>query len=387
MNSRTSTRLRLENVTVRFPGVTAVNDVSFEVNPGEFFSLLGPSGCGKTTLLRTIAGFYRQETGHIYFNDQCIDRIPPHRRGTAMVFQNYAIFPHLTVWDNVGYGLRARKVKKDEAARRIRAALELVDLVGLEKRKPKQLSGGQQQRVAVARAVVIEPHILLMDEPLANLDAKLRIRLRTELRKLQQQLGLTTIYVTHDQEEALSLSDRIAVMFGGKIAQLGTPEEIYQDPASRQVAEFVGEGNYLQGEVTQVDGGSVVVTFPTGAVVRAELSTAGSSGGPAGSSGTGGRLSKGAAVVVSFRPHEVEVMPQGNEDAPNCLEGTVQHLDYLGAIVRYHIDIGKGMTVLAEHYTMKGVPARQGDKLVVRIPPERIKLFDTEGTRIRGRSS
>ncbi len=381
MNARTSTRLRLENITVKFPGVTAVDNVSLEVNPGEFFSLLGPSGCGKTTLLRTIAGFYRQDSGHIYFNDECIDRIPPHKRGTGMVFQNYAIFPHLTVWDNVGYGLRARKVSREEAARRIQAALELVDLVGLEKRKPKQLSGGQQQRVAVARAVVIEPHILLMDEPLANLDAKLRIRLRTELRKLQQQLGLTTIYVTHDQEEALSLSDRIAVMFRGRIAQLGTPEEIYQDPATREVFEFVGEGNYLDGEVTEIDGDSVVVTLSTGDGVRAELG---------GRSGAGRPLSKGTQVVVSFRPHEVEVVPQGAHGDPpgeNTLRGTVQHLDYLGAIVRYHVDIGKGMTLLAEHYTAQGVPARQGDQLTVRIPPARVKLFDTDGMRIRGRGS
>lgn len=372
MNPRTNTRLRLENITVTFPGVKAVDNVSLQVNPGEFFSLLGPSGCGKTTLLRTIAGFYRQNEGHIYFNDDCIDRIPPHKRDTGMVFQHYAIFPHLTVWDNVGYGLRARKVSKEEAAERIRAALELVDLTGYEKRKPKQLSGGQQQRVAVARAVVIQPHILLMDEPLANLDAKLRVRLRTELRKLQQRLGLTTIYVTHDQEEALSLSDRIAVMFGGKIAQLGTPEEIYQDPASRAVAEFVGEGNYLDGEVTQSSGGSVTVTLPTGAVFKAEIGKA-----PA----------KGAAVVVSFRPHEVEVVPSGEASGENCVKGVVQHLDYLGAIVRYHVDIGQGLTVLAEHYTAHGVPARQGDTLTLRIPAERIKLFDKDGIRIGRRGS
>ena len=218
-------RLRLETITIQFPGVKAVDRATVDVQPGEFFTLLGPSGCGKTTLLRTIAGFYRQNEGHVYFNDDCVDNVPAHKRDTGMVFQNYAVFPHLTVQQNVAYGLRARKIDKAESAERVREALELVDLAGYEQRKPRQLSGGQQQRVVVARAIVIRPRILLMDEPLANLDAKLRVRLRAELRELQRRLGITTIYVTHDQDEALSLSDRIAVMSHGKILQVGSPTD------------------------------------------------------------------------------------------------------------------------------------------------------------------
>lgn len=370
MQGTSKTRLKIENLTVTFPGVRAVDDVSVEVHPGEFFSLLGPSGCGKTTLLRTIAGFYRQQSGSIYFNDTCIDRIPAHKRDTAMVFQQYALFPHLTVWNNVGYGLRARKMDKATASERIRDALALVDLLGYEQRRPGQLSGGQQQRVAVARAIVTRPHILLMDEPLANLDAKLRFRLRTDLRQLQQRLGITTIYVTHDQEEAMSLSDRIAVMFDGKIAQVGTPESISFDPASKSVAEFVAEGNFFKATVKSVDAGTARLAMDG----VPELSAA----------ATEGSLTPNQRLTASFRPHEVMLARSGAENgtAENVLSGRVANRMYLGDAVRYQIDVGGGTVVSAEHYASRAENIAEGDAVTLTIPADCIKLFAEDGARV-----
>jgi iron(III) transport system ATP-binding protein len=366
---QSNTRLRVEGLVVQFPGLRAVDDVSLDVQPGEFFSLLGPSGCGKTTLLRTIAGFYRQNQGRIFFNDEPIDDVPAHRRDTGMVFQHYAIFPHLTVAKNVGYGLRARKGSKQEKAERVREALELVDLTELEQRRPRQLSGGQQQRVAVARAIVVRPRVLLMDEPLANLDAKLRVRLRTDLRKLQQRLGITTIYVTHDQEEALSLSDRIAVMFDGKVHQVGTPEEIYMAPTHRRVAEFVGEGIYLEGSVRDASSDHVSVSMPGGHMLRVLVRN-------------GATVPKGTNVIASFRPHEVKVMRNGQESDANVLSGVVQHRIYLGDVVRYHVDIGGGQTLVTEHYASDASRVGDGEALTVRVPEHTITLFDADGALI-----
>lgn len=373
MQGTSKTHLRVEGVTVTFPGVRAVDDVSLEVNPGEFFSLLGPSGCGKTTLLRTIAGFYKQQSGSIYFNDTCIDRIPAHKRDTAMVFQQYALFPHLTVWDNVGYGLRARKIDKATAAKRIQEALELVDLAGYEKRKPAQLSGGQQQRVAVARAIVTQPRILLMDEPLANLDAKLRFRLRTDLRQLQKRLGITTIYVTHDQEEAMSLSDRIAVMFNGKIAQVGTPEEISQDPHTRAVAEFVAEGNFFDAKVVSWADGRAEIALASGHRLIVPVQ--------------GPSLPKDAAATVSFRPHEVRLVPggataNGQAAVENIVTGHVVNRMYLGDAVRYEVEIGSDVHVSVEHYASADVSIREGETVTLSIPSAHIKLFAEDGARV-----
>ena len=231
--------VRLQNITRKFDDVIAVNDFSLTIQNGEFFTLLGPSGCGKTTLLRMIAGFCIPTSGEIFFDDRNVSALPPHKRNIGMVFQNYALFPHMSVFENVAFGLRARKMPISECQKRVGGALELVDLAGLEKRKVTQLSGGQQQRVALARAIVIEPEILLMDEPLSNLDAKLRRETRGQLQKLQRKLGKTTIYVTHDQEEALVLSHRIAVLNGGICQQIGTPDEIQNDPANDFVASFI----------------------------------------------------------------------------------------------------------------------------------------------------
>ena len=247
----------IQQVVKRYGDFTAVDGVSLEIHEGEFFTLLGPSGCGKTTLLRMIAGFNSIEAGDISFGQCRINDVPAHKRDIGMVFQNYAIFPHLTVEENVAYGLKARHVPAKEIGDKVKAALELVQIANLAKRKPNELSGGQQQRVALARAFVIEPSVLLMDEPLSNLDAKLRVQMRSVIKKLQRRLGITTIYVTHDQEEALAISDRIAVMKDGVIRQVGSPFEIYTKPENPFVAGFIGVSNFI--DCTVAENGAVSV--------------------------------------------------------------------------------------------------------------------------------
>ena len=244
-----SNQVIIQNAVKRYGDFTALNGVSLDIQEGEFFTLLGPSGCGKTTLLRMIAGFNSIEGGDFYFGEKRINDVPAHKRDIGMVFQNYAIFPHLTVRENVAYGLKARKMPAKEIKPKVDEALELVQISHLADRKPNELSGGQQQRVALARAFVIEPSVLLMDEPLSNLDAKLRVQMRSVIKKLQRRLGITTIYVTHDQEEALAISDRIAVMKDGHIMQIGTPRDIYAKPQNPFVAGFIGVSNFLDCEV------------------------------------------------------------------------------------------------------------------------------------------
>ncbi len=247
----------------------AVDDVSLDIAPGSFVTLLGPSGCGKTTTLRMIAGFESPDKGEIYLGDEAINELTPNKRDTAMVFQSYALLPHYNVFDNVAYGLKLRKLPKEEIRAKVLEMLDLVELGGMEERMTNQLSGGQQQRVALARALVMQPGVLLFDEPLSNLDAKLRVTMRTEIRKIQQRLGITAVYVTHDQAEAMSLSDEIILMHKGKIAQKGTPQEIYFRPKSEFVADFIGEVNFLQGKVTSVSGSKATVDV-RGSVFEAE---------------------------------------------------------------------------------------------------------------------
>lgn len=242
-------KVTIEGIVKRFEGQAAVDGVTLTVESGELFTLLGPSGCGKTTLLRILAGFYQQDEGNLRFGDRLVNDVPAHLRNTGMVFQNYAVFPHMSVFDNVAYGLKARKISGQDLQKRVLQALEMVKLADLKDRHPNQLSGGQQQRIALARALVIQPQLLLMDEPLSNLDAKLRIEMRTEIRRLQREFGITTIYVTHDQEEALAISDRIAVMNAGRVEQVGTPREIYFSPQTVFVAGFIGTTNLLPGKV------------------------------------------------------------------------------------------------------------------------------------------
>ncbi len=245
--------IKTMDLVKRFGNVVALDRVSLNIKHGEFFTLLGPSGCGKTTFLRSIAGFELVDEGRIFFDEDDVTYVPPHKRNTGMVFQNYALWPHMTVYDNIAYGLRVRKLPKDEIDRRVKWALKLVHMEGLENRTPHQLSGGQQQRVALARVLVIQPKVLLLDEPLSNLDAKLRIEMRAEIRRLQRELGITTIYVTHDQEEAMSISDKMAIMNRGKIMQVGDPIDIYFHPKNSFVADFIGQGTFIEGEVVDID--------------------------------------------------------------------------------------------------------------------------------------
>ncbi len=293
--------LRLDHITKTFGGVTAVDDISFEVPRGSFATLLGPSGCGKTTTLRMIAGFYDPDQGDIVLGGKRINDLPAHRRGTAMVFQDYALFPHMTVKQNVSYGLSLARVSAAERESRVAEILQFVGLTGLGDRWPNQLSGGQQQRVAVGRALVLRPQILLLDEPLSNLDAKLRVQLRWELRSLQRRLGMTFVYVTHDQDEALSLSDWIAVMNAGRVEQAGTPWEIYYHPRTSFLADFVGAVNLVPGTVRELRGDEVVVKFGERAVTRAAGSAR--SAPPVGKSGRRGATRRRRAARLPRRPH------------------------------------------------------------------------------------
>jgi ABC-type Fe3+/spermidine/putrescine transport system ATPase subunit len=313
--------LELRSVAKRFGVVTAIERIDLEVGHGEFLTLLGASGCGKSTTLRIIAGLERPDEGEVILTGRPIQDMPVHRREIAMVFQSYALFPHMTVAQNVAFGLETRGVATVEIGRRVREALKTVELSGLDERYPRQLSGGQQQRVALARALVTEPKVLLLDEPLSNLDAKLRDRLRVELRALQQKLQVTTIYVTHDQGEAMSLSDRIAFMAGGRIVEIGTPEEIYRRPRARSTAEFLGIANMLDGKVVAAGQGILSIESNLG---RLDLEDAAA-------------LSVGDDVVVCLRPEDIRlVVPEAG--APNGLPGTIRHSAYLGSITDYIIE-------------------------------------------------
>ena len=315
-------RVALEGVVKRFKTLEALAGVSLTIGDGEFFTLLGPSGCGKTTTLRIIAGFYDPDEGSVSFDGDRMNGIPPARRHIGIVFQNYALWPHMTVRENILYGLRMQRVQPAEARARVRDVLEQVGLSGLEDRTPGQLSGGQQQRVAVARALVLNPRVLLLDEPLSNLDAKVRARLRSEIRRLQQSLRITTVYVTHDQEEAMVLSDRIAVMDAGRVLQIGSPVELYERPASLFVADFIGASNLIPGEVVALRDG--VAEVRTGAGLLRGLPV--------------GALQPGGKAVVAVRPENVRL--EDGVQAGTMLRGRVGLAQYLGSLVRYEIEIG-----------------------------------------------
>ncbi len=315
--------------------VAAVRDVSLAVQAGELFTLLGPSGCGKTTTLRLIAGLETASAGRIVFEGQDFTALPPFRRNLGMVFQSYALYPHMRIFENVAYGLRARRTPDAEVRRRVAEVLELVGLSGLGERRPGQLSGGQQQRIALARALVYRPRLLLLDEPLSNLDAKLRVYMREEIRKIQQRAGITTVYVTHDQEEALSISDRLAVMYRGQVVQVGTPAEVYEWPATVGVADFLGRANFLDAWVIGAGGDRVRVRLPSGAALEVRR----------GDSAWAPGADEAATLFV--RPERVRLgagAPGGAVELP-C---TVQRCTFLGGIVRYALDIGAGRPVLAD---------------------------------------
>lgn len=321
--------LRLVNLTKRFGKTVAVEGLSLEVQDGEIMTLLGPSGCGKTTTLRCIAGLLRPDAGDIYLGEERVTDLPPERREMGFVFQNYALWPHMTVYQNLAFGLELRGLPEAEIKRRIREALAMVRLSGFEDRYPRQLSGGQQQRIALARALVIEPHVLLLDEPLSNLDAQLREEMRFEIRELQKKLGITTVYVTHDQAEALVLSDRIAILNEGKIMQVGTPKEIYDRPSNKFVAGFIGLTSFMEGTIDRLDDpkGYTVVRTEDGLEIRVRARD----------------LPVGRKVTLAIRPEHIEIHKDATTIRPtevNLFEGTILRLAYLGDINDCRIRIG-----------------------------------------------
>ncbi len=347
-----SNQVIIKDAVKRYGDFTALNGVSLDIREGEFFTLLGPSGCGKTTLLRMIAGFNSIEGGDFYFGDKRINDVPAHKRDIGMVFQNYAIFPHLTVRENVAYGLKARKIPAKEIAPRVDEALELVQISHLADRKPNELSGGQQQRVALARAFVIEPSVLLMDEPLSNLDAKLRVQMRSVIKKLQRRLGITTIYVTHDQEEALAISDRIAVMKDGHIMQIGTPNEIYAKPQNPFVAGFIGVSNFLDCEVTTKNGVADVL-------IKNELDISV----PVSRDYTG-------KAKISARPEQLFFSDEG-------MPGKILFSTFLGDYIEYEVQLDDGQNLIVNEYTKDTTTVHNdGEEVHLSFDPLRISLYD-----------
>jgi ABC-type Fe3+/spermidine/putrescine transport system ATPase subunit len=349
------TTIRIEDLVCAFGAVHAVDGISLTIGHGELFTLLGPSGCGKTTLLRSIAGFTDITSGSIHLGDTRIDSLPAHRRNIGMVFQNYAIFPNMTVADNVAYGLRARKVPQADIDKRVAKALDRVRLGAYGPRWPHQLSGGQLQRVAIARALVIEPSVLLFDEPLSNLDAQLRVEMRVEIRQLQQSLGLTAVYVTHDQEEALAISDRIAVLRAGRVEQIGTPEDIYGRPQTAFVAEFLGGTNMLRGvagrydgQATQVDAGGLTIAV------------------------NGKVAEPGGKVLLSIRPEALRLVEHG--EGP-VLRAQLVLREFLGQIQRLHAALPDGTPIRVSALgAMQGAMA-EGTPLTLAYDPANIIAF------------
>jgi ABC-type Fe3+/spermidine/putrescine transport system ATPase subunit len=364
--------LSITDLHKSFPGkddkVTALAGVSLEVREGELFTLLGPSGCGKTTTLRCIAGFEKPTSGRILFQGQDFTAVPPFRRGIGMVFQSYALFPHLTIFENVAYGLKVRRRSREEIGSRVHEILKLVGLESTARRKPGELSGGQQQRVALARALIYDPKLLLLDEPLSNLDAKLRIYMREEIRRIQQQAGVTTIYVTHDQEEALSISDRIAVMHAGLVSQVGSPDEIYENPGSVRVADFIGQANFLACRLSHQEGVPVLRFAPTEELPLPE-------GLPL------ERYPEGEAILFA-RPEHLRIRTplEGHGGEPPGLSGRVRTILYLGTQVRYFLELASGASakdvLVDERRRIPGV--REGSEVAVVFRWESTRLFPAE---------
>jgi iron(III) transport system ATP-binding protein len=356
--------IRLINLTKHFGDIIAVDNLNLYITEGKLCAFLGPSGCGKTTTLRCIAGFYIPDKGEIYFGEKCVTHLPSFKRNTGMVFQNYALWPHMTVFDNIAYGLKIRKISKQDIKKRVLNILELTKLEGLGNRWPNQMSGGQQQRVALARALVIEPDVLLLDEPLSNLDAKLRVEMRVEIRKIQKRLKITTIYVTHDQEEALSISDMLVVMNYGKIQQEGTPRQIYENPTNRFVADFIGIANFIKGKIRSIDENKQIVIVNTNHNYEVEAMLE-------------ENIANNMDVLASVRPEAVAVYPQGN--APkgiNVIDASVRLTTYLGDIVRYELEIQGGITIRADVYNPRRVHIfNEGDEVSIAFKREDTKII------------
>lgn len=330
-------KVELLHLEKKYGSTTAAKDVHFTINDGEIVALLGPSGCGKTTTLRCIAGFEALNSGEIKIDGQLVNDLPPEKRNIGMVFQNYALFPHMTVLENIAYGLKIRKLSAEEIKKKVRDILKVVGLEGYELRYPSQLSGGQQQRTAIARALVINPRLLLLDEPLANLDAKLREEMRFYLKSLQREIGVTTIYVTHDQSEALALADKIVIMFNGKVHQIGTPTEIYKNPKTHKVVKFIGLANFIQGRVAASDEHTVQVDTSFGRIICEAQ----------------GIIPKaGADVSLAIRPENLSIAAAGSAAAGFGIDATVADKAYLGNIIHYFVTTSEGDSLRIETNSM-----------------------------------
>ena len=326
----------------------AVDNIDLNIKPGDFVTLLGPSGCGKTTTLRMIAGFESPDEGEIYLGDEAINALTPNKRDTAMVFQSYALFPHLNIFDNVAYGLKLRKVPKDQIRTKVFDMLKLVGLEGMENRYTNQLSGGQQQRVALARALIVEPGVLLFDEPLSNLDAKLRVYMRTEIRRIQQQFGITAVYVTHDQSEAMSISDQIIIMNKGVIAQMGTPKDVYYHPNCEFVADFIGEANFLKVKVDSVEADGINVNFNGVRFGVAKPEAA---------------ISAGEERTVLLRPEGVRVAEKG------ILPCKVVLSCFMGSYQNYHVMVGDTLVRITDNHPVGRKVFNVGDEVYLDFNP------------------
>jgi spermidine/putrescine transport system ATP-binding protein len=352
------------NVTKQFGETKAVDDLTLKIERGKFYSFLGPSGCGKTTTLRMIAGFEQPTQGEIRIGGNNVEGLPPYKRNVNTVFQHYALFPHMTVFENVAYGLKQRRTPPNEITKRVNEALAMVRLTGREKSYPRQMSGGQQQRVALARALVNRPQVLLLDEPLGALDLKLRKQMQLELKTLQTQVGITFIYVTHDQEEALTMSDFIAVMNAGRVLQLGKPEAIYENPTTKFVADFIGESNFLNGHVKSQEGRRVVVDAEGLTDLQATSETP---------------LSSNAAVIVAVRPERVLLVREPFEGMPNQFKGRVEYLVYTGSTTAYQVRLNdKVLLTVRENNAGRADAASDlnvGDPIYAYWAPENARIL------------
>ena len=354
--------LECRHISLSYGATPVLRDVNLKIEPGEFFALLGPSGSGKSTLLRLIAGFNQHQSGELLIDGQDISGVPPHLRGVGMVFQNYALWPHMTVWDNVAFGLVERRESRDAIRRKVGAALELVGLQDYGQRRPGQLSGGQQQRVALARTVVIEPKLLLLDEPLSNLDKQLRVQMREELKNLQRQLGLTTIFVTHDQEEAMTTADRMAVLDQGVLQQVGTAAGLYDAPQNRFVAGFVGTANLLEGQVSALDGDTLV--FDAQGLGRLTLPLPAEPPAP-------------GAAALAFRPHQIRIAAEGEPaDADRVwLQGRVEAAEFLGEFARYRVRVGEVALVADQPHYAGGAMFPPGAQVRLGLAPTQLRYL------------
>jgi iron(III) transport system ATP-binding protein len=354
-----------EAITKVLGDVKAVDNLDLEIKPGELFFLLGPSGCGKTTMLRMIAGFYQPDAGRILFDRRDVSQVPPHKRHTGMVFQNYALWPHMSVWQNVAYGLRMHKVPEADQRRRVQRALDLVQMSAYAERLPNQLSGGQQQRVALARALVLEPDVVLLDEPLSNLDAQLRLDMRQQITRIHDEIQRTMIYVTHDQSEALSMADRMAVMHRGRVVQVGTPRDLYTRPHTAFVAAFIGEANLLSGQL-QETGRILSVHTPVGTLQAAPGSA---------------KLATGTAVHCSVRPEAFRLCraaPAPSDGMVNCLRGAVQSIMYLGHHEQYVIRLPQDTLVKVVENNPLIRTAEVGEQVYLLCTPQDVVVLPRE---------